>query len=72
MVKITVSADAAAAIRSSSEMVALHDESGNCLGYVTPPLSDAEQAAIRRRLESDGPWYTTAEVLDHLKSLDTE
>ena len=72
MVRIKVDSRTAEAIRSSNELVSLEDESGECLGYVTAPLSDEEQAAIGRRLASDGPWYSTEEVLDHLKSLETE
>ena len=72
MVRIKVDSQIAEAIRSSNEVVSLEDESGQCLGYITPPLSDEEQVAIERRLASDGPWYTTKEVIDHLKSLETE
>ena len=70
MVKITVDAHTAEAIRSSDALVPVHDERGECVGYVMPPLSDEELKEIARRLDSDGPWYTTAEVLEHLKSLE--
>lgn len=66
MVRITVNAETAEAIRTSEELVSLYDGAGECLGYVMPPLSDEQHAAIKRRLSSDGPWYTTPEVIDHL------
>jgi hypothetical protein len=39
------------------------------VGYFPPPLSAAEVAEAKRRLNSDGPWYTTQQVIEHLDSL---
>ena len=58
----------------------LCDIDGRVLGRFVPVDDDveamyAEAAAhfdpeeMRRRLNSDGPWYTTEEVLRHLNSL---
>jgi hypothetical protein len=72
MVKITVDADTAEAIRSSDALVPVHDERGECVGYVMPPLSDEDLEEIERPRDSDGPWYTTAEVMEHRKSVDNQ
>ena len=59
---------------NSRNGVQLCDASGLTLGYFTPspdlileppPLSEEE---LDRR-ETEGPFYTTQEVLDHLRSL---
>ena len=51
-------------------VVEVRDQRGNLLGYVSVPPSDAEIAEAKRRLESDGPWHTTEQVTEHLKSLE--
>lgn len=59
---------------------ALVDARGNVVGYFIPQteveqyertlkLFDLDEA--RRRLAAGGPTYTTAQVLEHLKSLGT-
>ena len=70
MAQIVLSDDQAKAVQAATGVVEVRDRQGNLLGYVSPPPSDAEIAEARRRLESDGPWYTTEEVMDRLKSLE--
>jgi len=69
MRQIVLSDDQARAIQAAGGPVEVRDGYGNLLGYVSPPPSDAEVAEAGRRLASDGPWYTTGQVMDHLKSL---
>ena len=56
------------AIRAATGAVAFHDADGNLLGYLSPPLSTKTIAEAKRRLQSDGPWLSTKEVLAHLDS----
>ena len=70
MTQIVLSDDQAKAVQTATGVVEVRDRQGNLLGYVSPPPSDAEIAEARRRLESDGPWYTTEQVMGHLKSLE--
>ena len=72
MVRVTVDRETAQAIRTTNEIVQVFDDQGECLGYMMPPLSKEERAIIRERLESDGPWYTTEEVMAHLPSLESK
>lgn len=58
-------------LTASGGTAVLTDEEGHPVGYVSPPLSATELRELERRADSDGPWYTTAEVLAHLKSLET-
>ena len=70
MTQIVLSDDQAKAVQAAVGAVEVRDRHGNLLGYVSPPPSDAEIAEARRRLESDGPWYSTEQVMGHLKSLE--
>jgi len=70
MTQIVLSDDQAQAVQAATETVEIRDRHGNLLGYVSSPPSNAEIAAARQRLQSDGPWHTTEQVLDHLKSLE--
>jgi hypothetical protein len=54
---------------AADDAVELLDGKGNRLAYISRLPSDAELAEARRRLESDGPWHTTSDVLRHLQSL---
>ena len=70
MMQIVLSDDQAKAVQAATGVVEVRDRQGNLLGYVSPPPSDAEIAEASRRLKSDGPWYTTEQVMGHLKSLE--
>ena len=59
-------------VLQSSETVELRDRHGRHLGYVAHGFSEEDFAAARRRRESTEPRYSTQEVLDHLRSLETK
>lgn len=68
--QIILSDDQLATIRAATDAVAIRDRQGKLLGYVSPPPTDEEIVLARRRAESAGPWHSTDQVLDRLKSLD--
>jgi hypothetical protein len=72
MTQIVLSDDQLRAVRQATDAVEIRDSHGALLGYVarTPQFTDEEIAEAQRRAASPGPWHTTAEVLDHLHSLD--
>jgi len=72
MTGIRLTKDQLSILDESHGSAVLLDEHGMPVGYVSPPLTEAEMQELRRRADSDGPWYTTAEVLAHLKSLEHE
>ena len=74
MSQVILNHDQASAVRSTSGIVEILDESGILVGYVArPPLITPEEIAeAERRAASSGPWHTTAEVLDHLRALGQE
>ncbi len=67
--RIVLSDDQASAVQAATGIVEIRDRRGSLLGYVSPPPADAEIAEAKRRLQSDGPWLTTEQVMDHLESL---
>lgn len=71
MSHITLNTQQARILAAASDPVEIRDEQGNLLGYVSRRTRDEEIALARQRLESNGPWVSTNEVLEHLKSLES-
>lgn len=72
MSQILLNDDQANVVRQATDPVELCDRSGILLGYVTRKViaTPEEIAEARRRLNSDGPWHTTAEVLARMRALE--
>jgi hypothetical protein len=73
MTRITISHEQAKLINKAEDDIVLVDPSGNEIGLVSRPTftrEDIEDAL--KRANSGGPWYTTAEVLAHLRALAPE
>lgn len=51
--------------RQTVDVVDLH---GNLIGHITPVIDDAELAKWQKRLDIDEPTFTTAQVLERLRS----
>jgi len=62
------------AVRQATGTVEIRDRTGVLVGYVTRQVMPTaeEIAEARRRLSSDGPWHTTAEVLSRLRALEQQ
>ena len=69
MAHIVIDDEQARLIAESNERVEIRDRKGNCLGYVLPEFSEADIALAKERRDSDEPRRSTAEVLEHLRSL---
>lgn len=52
--------------------VAYISRAGNVYSGTGPTFTSEEIAAAEQALKSDGPWYTTQEVLEHLRSLESK
>jgi hypothetical protein len=70
MIQITLNEDQATMVQKAAGTVELRDPKGRLVGYVSQPPSDRVIAEAKQRLHSNGPWYTTQQVVDHLQSLD--
>ncbi len=69
MTQIVLSDEQVRSMRTGADTVEVLDPNGGLVGYLSRPPSDTAIAEATRRLKSDGPWYTTQEVRDHLDSL---
>ncbi len=72
MTRITLNDEQAKAVHEAQDTIELRDRQGGLLGYMSRPPCDSEIAEAQRRLNSQGPWHTSAQVLDHLDALDQE
>jgi hypothetical protein len=78
MADLIITHEQARLLAGASFPIAIRDPDGKLMGYVS--ASDVPQkphgftpeqiAEARRRADSDGPWYTTQQVLEHLRSLE--
>lgn len=79
MTQITLTPEQAATLAGAKGLVALRRPDGTFVGWISPttkfiipnecPFTPEEIAAAEKEAESEGPWHTTREVLDHLKTL---
>jgi hypothetical protein len=70
MPQIILDDEQAKLLASSLKPVEVRDRQGNLLGVIPPLWTEEEVADAKKRLASDEPRYATAEVLEHLCSLD--
>ena len=70
MIRIVLDDHQAQSLRSGDSSVEVCDRAGNLLGHVARIPCDEDIEEAQRRLESDGPWYSTQQVLDHLNALE--
>lgn len=76
MTEIIATTDQAQIISQSAFPIVLRDSAGKVLGKVVPwpdeHFTAEEIAEIKRRAGTPGPRYTTAEVLEYLRTLAPE
>ena len=72
MPQIVLSEDQARVIVSALEPVQVCGPDGKVLGSISPFWTAEDIAEARRRLASDQPRYTTAQVLEYLRTLDSK
>ena len=80
MTQIVLTPEQLSILASAKNLVAICRPDGSFVGWVSPttnfiipnecPFTPEEIAAAETAAQSPGPWYTTREVLDHLRSLE--
>jgi hypothetical protein len=70
MSRIVLTAEQAKVVATATGPVAVCDAAGNVLGYFMPAWTEEDIAEAKKRLSSDSPRMTTAEVLAYLRSLE--
>jgi hypothetical protein len=81
MSQITLTSEQAGVLSQGNYPIAIRHPDGTTVAYLTragnlysgsgPEFSATEIAAAEEALKSNGPWYSTQEVLDHLRSLES-
>ena len=79
MTQIQLSAEQVNVLMAASDPIILCHPDGSVVGFASkrpaditpkePIFTPEEIAEAERRIDSPGPWYTTQEVLAHLRSL---
>ncbi len=70
MSQIILTDEQAKAVVSTLKPMQVRDSKGILLGTFTPVWTEEDIADAKRRLASDEPRYTTAQVLEYLRSLE--
>ncbi|MBC7854080.1 MAG: hypothetical protein IAF94_11640 [Pirellulaceae bacterium] len=81
MSQITLTSEQAGVLSQGNYPIAIRHPDGTTVAYLTrsgnlysgsgPEFSTTEIAAAEEALKSNGPWFSTQEVLDHLRSLES-
>ena len=72
MTSIVVTDEQAQIIKSSPKGVEIRSPKGECLGVLTHGFTEEDIELAKKALASNSPRYTTAEVLQHLRTLETK
>jgi hypothetical protein len=72
MVQIVATPDQAKLLAEANESVEIVDANGKRLGYFARPFTNEDISIAKERLASDEPRYTTEQVLEHLRKLESE
>jgi hypothetical protein len=67
MLQIILDDEQARLLASALKSVEIRDRQGNLLRVIPPVWTEEDVADAKKRLASDEPRYTTAEVLKHLR-----
>ena len=70
MVEIVLSPEQTQLLESNAGYLPVRASGGQVVGYLAARHFTAEKIArAEQRLDSPGPWYTTEQVLNHLRSV---
>lgn len=69
MQRIVLTDEQTKLLAAATEPVPVCDRHGNVLGFLGPVWTEEDIAEARKALATNSPWYTTDQVLAHLRSL---
>jgi hypothetical protein len=70
MLHITLDQQQAELLTRAGQAIQVLDQQGRLIGFIEPAPSEEEIARARSRMALDEPEFSTAEVLEHLRSLE--
>jgi hypothetical protein len=71
MTRIVLTDEQAQAVAEATRPIAVCDTHGNVLGFLSPAWTEDDIAEAKKRLSTDAPRLTTAEILAYLRSLES-
>jgi hypothetical protein len=71
MTHIVLTDEQAKIVAASTKPVLVRDSKGNVLGFLSPAWTEDDIAEAKKRLSSDTPRLSTAEILAYLRSLES-
>jgi hypothetical protein len=72
MTQIVLPREQADVVARAIEPIEVCDPNGELLGYIDPVWTREDIDEAKRRIASDQPRYTTAQVMKHLQSLESK
>ncbi|MBI1917541.1 MAG: hypothetical protein HYS12_22820 [Planctomycetes bacterium] len=72
MLEIILTQEQAAIVASALKPIHVRDPSGNLLGILDPPWTEADIEDALRRRASDEPGFSFQQVMEHLRSLERQ
>ena len=72
MTQVVLNAEQAQIVAKSLDPIQVCSPRGEVLGVLHPEISREEIVRLKQIAKSDGPWYTTDQVLEQLRSLDSQ
>ena len=72
MLHITLDQQQAEILAQAGKLIQVLDQQGRLIGFIEPAPTEEEIARALSRRDLDEPEYTTAEVLEHLRSLEKQ
>ena len=70
MTQVVLNAEQAQVVAKSLDPIQVCSPQGEVLGVLHLGISREEILRLKQIAKSDGPWYTTDQVLEHLRSLE--
>jgi hypothetical protein len=71
MTRIVLTDEQAKIVAAATSPVPVCDAKGDVLGYLHPAWTEDDIVEAKKRLSSDTPRLTTAQILAYLRSLET-
>jgi hypothetical protein len=72
MLQITLTPEQAQVVATALKPVEVRDADGQVLGHIQPVWTEKDVEEATQDLATNQEWYTTEQVLAHLKSLERQ
>jgi hypothetical protein len=70
MLQLVLTDEQAKLVASAFKRIEVCDAAGHVLGFIDPVWTEEDLAEAKKDWETNNVWYTTEQVLAHLRSLE--